>query len=315
VIPTGVLEQYLDEAGLTDNGRVPIYMDAPQEPEAGADDEGRTDRAEHELRSISWRLLEDLGVGIAAYNDPKAMHCLSPNQQMETFMVLEHARRDPRVKALVWTGTGTRAFCSGAALKGDQTVHVPRDVVKTYGARGMAPSGDWVLSAQVRAFWDFPKPLLFAVNGLAVGGGANIALASFGDLVFCSTKARFMYPFVKLGITPELGSSLVLPWLVGMSKAKEMMMLGNWFSADEALRLNLVNAVCSPEELLPRAVQTAAEIGTRHPTTLRLMKQIMNAPLRGQLDAVLKVENQALEESVRASGGFAKNSKLVNSKL
>jgi len=299
---------YLGEGGLTDNGRIPIYMDAIQESEAT--DEKRTDRAEHELRSISWRLLDDIGVGIAAYNDPKAMHCLSPNQQMETFMVLEHARRDSRVKVVVWTATGTRAFCSGAALKGDQTVHVPAEVIKAYAARGMAPKGDPGLSAQVKAFWDFPKPLLMAINGLAVGGGANIALASFGDLVFCSTKARFMYPFAKLGITPELGSSLVMPWLVGMSKAKEMMMLGKWFSADDALRLNLVNAVCSPEELLPLAVQTAADIALRNSTTLRLMKQIMNAPIRSQLDAVLEVENKAIKESIRASGGFAKNSKL-----
>merc|ERR1711971_1360969 len=101
--------------------------------------------------------------------------------------------------------------------------------------------------------------------------------AGFSDLVFCSTRARFMYPFARLGITPELGSSLVMPWLVGMSKAKEMMMLGKWFSAEEALRLNLVNAVCSPEELLPRAVRTAAKIATRNSTTLQLMKQIMNA--------------------------------------
>ena len=83
-----------------------------------------------------------------------------------------------------------------------------------------------VMARQTIAFWDFPKPLIMAVNGLAVGGGANIALANHADLVVCSSKARFKYPFSTLGLTPELGSSMLIPFVVGMAKAKEIMMLG-----------------------------------------------------------------------------------------
>ncbi|CAE8703689.1 unnamed protein product, partial [Polarella glacialis] len=215
-VPAGSFPEapaFLDEAGLSQNGSVLVYYGA-HEKEGVA----------YELKSIAWRLLEDVGVAIAAYNAPKSLHCLSPNQQMETFLVLEHAKRDPRVRALVWTGTGVKAFNSGMALKGDLKVQVPEEVVKAYGARGMAPEvGDLVLQSQTKAFWDFPKPLIMAVNGLAVGGGANIALASFGDMVLCSKEARFMYPFAKLGFTPELGSSMVMPFLIGMAKAKELM--------------------------------------------------------------------------------------------
>lgn len=293
------LSAFLSETGLPSNGTINVHL--------GEDGAERT----YALTSIAWRLLEDIGVGIAAYNTPKSLHCLSPQQQMETFLVLEHARRDPRVKALVWTGTGKRAFCSGAALKGDRSIHVAQDIVKAFKARGLAPtSDDMVLAKQTRAFWDFPKPIVMAVNGLAVGGGANIALVNFGDLVICSKTARFMYPFAKLGVTPELGSSFVLPWLVGMAKAKEMMMTGTWLGADEALRLNLVSQVCAPEELLPRAVALAAGMATVNPETMRLMKQVMNAPLREQLDSVLRREQQLFGEAVAASGGLQKNAKL-----
>ena len=145
-------------------------------------------------------------------------------------MVLEHAARDPEVKVLIWTATGERSFCSGAALKGAGPLHVPEAAATEYAKRRMMndlsdPSDSfWV--PLIMAFWDFPKPVVGAINGLGVGGGANIALANVMDLVICSTNSRFMYPFSTLGITPEMGSSLMMPYLVGMAKAKEMMMLG-----------------------------------------------------------------------------------------
>ena len=139
------------------------------------------------------------------------------------------------VESLVGTGCGDRAFSSGAALKGDGehfTVHIPPHVVDDYEKRKMVPQpstiqpADMVMARQTIAFWDFPKPLVMAVNGLAVGGGANIALANYADIVICSSTARFKYPFSTLGLTPELGSSSLIPFVVGMAKAKEMMMLG-----------------------------------------------------------------------------------------
>merc|ERR1719221_1628491 len=150
---------------------------------------------------------------------------------------------DDNVKVAIWTGEG-RSFNAGADLRGDKLIKIPKEIREKMLARKMGPvQGDFVLKNQTLAFWDFPKPSIVAVNGLAVGGAANIALANYHDIVICSSNARFMYPFPKLGFTPELGSSYMLPYIVGMAKAKEVFFLCDWFSAAQAKELNLVNQV------------------------------------------------------------------------
>ena len=87
------------------------------------------------------------------------------------------------------------------------------------------PDNDFALKALTLKFWDFSKPSVVAVNGLAVGGAANIALANYHDIVLSSTEGKFKYPFADLGLTPELGSSYMMPYLVGMTRAKVMRIL------------------------------------------------------------------------------------------
>lgn len=286
------LPNLLEADGL-ENGTVKLYYGKHAK-----------DGVEYQLQSILWRVLDN-GVAVAAYNTPKKLNSFAPNPMMETFVVLEHARRDKSVRVLIWTGTGPKAFSSGAAVKGaDPAVHVPIECVAEYSARGMAPSSDFVLDSMTRAFWDFPKPLIMAINGLAVGGAANIALCNFGDLILCSTSAKFMYPFAKLGFTPELGSSMMMPFLVGMAKAKELMMLGQWFSAEQAKDLGLVNEVLAPEKLMPRAVELAEELAKRNPETMTQMKKVLNLQLREKLDVVLKKEQEHIMASLKSLGGW-----------
>merc|ERR1719199_1984076 len=140
------------------------------------------------------------------------------------------------------------------------------------------------------AFWDFPKPSIAAINGLAVGGAANIAFANYHDLVICSTNARFMYPFPRLGFTPELGSSFMIPYQIGMARAKELMFLGDWISAEKAEAWGLVNAVVAPEQLMPEAMKLAERLVLFHPAPLKFAKKVLNDNMRAQLDSVLKVE-------------------------
>lgn len=190
-------------------------------------------------------------------------------------------------------------------MRGDRTVHVPQHAVADYSRRGMHSSPrDLVLGRQTIAFWDFPKPLIAAVNGLAVGGGANIALANHADLVICSTNASFKWPFSTLGLTPELGSSLVLPYLVGMARAKELMFRGEWLSATDAVTMGLANEVVEPDELMLRAVEVATDLTTRQQPALQLAKKVINHHLRKDLEEVLGLELETITESIKATGGL-----------
>mmetsp|Transcript_22227 Transcript_22227/g.48579 ORF Transcript_22227/g.48579 Transcript_22227/m.48579 type:complete len:320 (+) Transcript_22227:112-1071(+) len=303
VLPTvdeALLKPYMAAGGLPENGSVKVYFNAEGEP-AVPGKEG----AVHKLKQVSYQLFAEAGVAVVAFNSPKTLHCMSPGLVMETMLILEHMRRDSAVRAVVWTGTGTKAFCSGAAMGGDQSYGVDQDVVKAYDKRGLV-NDDIACTKLTKAFWDFPKPMIMAINGLAVGGGANMALANYGDVVFCSTNSKFMYPFARLGLTPELGSSQLIPFVVGMSKGKEMMFGADWFSAEEAVNWRLASAVCAPEELLPKAMAFAIKAAAVHPETARLIKKVMNSTLREKLDEVMKRENAVIMEAIDKSGSFLK---------
>merc|ERR1711988_749053 len=133
---------------------------------------------------------------------------------------------------------------------------------------------DPALKCLTLEFWDFPKPSICAVNGLAVGGAVNVAFANYHDLVISSTNGRFQYPFAKLGVTPELGSSRMIPMLVGMTRGKHMMMVGDWFSAEEAKEMGLLLEVTTPENLMPRAMEMAKDLASKNPDALRLSKKL-----------------------------------------
>lgn len=256
----------------------------------------------YELQTIKYELHPN-GVAVCTYNTPNSLNSLSQNQQWETYAILEHMTKDDNVRVAIWTGAGEKAFNSGADLK-DQKVFIPKEARPDMEARGMAPvKGDFVLAPMTKAFWDFPKPSIVAVNGLAVGGAANIALCNFHDLVICSTNARFMYPFPKLGFTPELGSSVMMPFTIGMARAKELMLLGDWLSAEKAEKWGLVNAVVAPDQLMTEAMKLAERLVMFHPEPLKLAKKVLNHHVRTQLDSILMVEQETIMASLTATGG------------
>lgn len=218
--------------------------------------------------------------------------------------MLEHMKRDDNVRVAIWTGSGDKAFNAGADLKFDTTQFVPEKARADYLSRNLGPkSGDWVLTNDTIAFWDFPKPSICAVNGMAIGGAANIALMNYHDLVICSENAKFMYPFPKLGFIPELGSSLMMPALVGTARAKEIFFLSDWFSAQKALELGLVNKVVKHEELMTVALSWAEKLVVLPPDALRLSKKVINSQFRNVLETTLRNEQTNFEEAFEKTGG------------
>lgn len=149
----------------------------------------------------------------------------------------------------------------------------------------------------------FPKPIVAAVDGPAIGLGTTVLLHC--DLIVASPAAKFRMPFVPLGIVPEFGSSLLLPMRVGWQRASEWLLLGDTFGADEALRAGLVNRVVPSDEVEPTAMAFAQALADRPPIAVRLTKELLRAPIRAELDATLQREGDLFVERIRSDEAVA----------
>mmetsp|Transcript_19976 Transcript_19976/g.39235 ORF Transcript_19976/g.39235 Transcript_19976/m.39235 type:complete len:300 (+) Transcript_19976:160-1059(+) len=280
-------------------------------------------KVEYNLQAFTFEMRVN-GVAIVRFATPKTLHALTAVSRQEMFILLEHCRRDVNVKVVVWTAQGERAFSSGASLGGSDKPDIPEDIFMEYGRRGLTPNlkTDNAFTRESRAFWDFPKPIIGAINGIAVGGGANIALCYF-DMVVCSTNAKFKWPFVDIGFTPELSSSLVLPFVVGPVRAKELIYTTDWLTAEKAESWGLINDVVSPVQLLPRTLEIADKLASKPANQLSISKKVLNYQLRQKLDEHLLMENEQIQLSINEFGGKdlfkslrnKKKPKAINSRL
>ena len=220
-------------------------------------------------------LLEPHGaVMVVRLNRPQVLNALSAPMVAEIASALEEIALDAALRCVVLTGSGSRAFAAGA------------DIAEMRG--GAAPDADAARSwARIAAF---PKPLIAAVNGLALGGGMELALIC--DLVIASETARFGQPEINLGIIPGAGGTQRLTKIVGKSLAMEMILNARMLSAEEALRVGLVSSVYPAETLLHNALKTAQQIAARAPLAVMAAKQSVNAALDLGLEAGLAVERE-----------------------
>lgn len=228
-------------------------------------------------------------------NKPDKLNALARNMIFEHYLVVEHCKRDDAVKALLWTGAG-RAFSSGADFI-DQTLDHDEEVCNGYEifgrgymrTEGSLVTTDMALKGLVTLMFNLEKPSVCAVNGIAVGGSANMALL-LHDFVLASDEARFKYPFTSLGLTPEVSSSYILPAIVGMPTAKKWIMLGDWFSAQEAKDAGLVLSVESAAELLPKAISLAERLA-EHSATIGLQKRVLHGNCYPRIGEAMDQEN------------------------
>ncbi len=155
----------------------------------------------------------------------------------------------------------------------------------------------------VESLSGFSKPLICAVNGVGLGFGATIL--GYADLVFMSSTARLRYPFTSLGVSPEAGSSYLLPQLVGRQNAAWLLMSSAWVDAGEALRMGLVWKVCEPAQLMVETRRYADVLASRPIQSLVAVKRTMTAPMQPAIVAASARENACFERLMGAEANAA----------
>lgn len=182
--------------------------------------------------------------------------------------VLGQLAEDPAVRVLVVTGAGTRAFCAGSDIKEFPAYMQPGEVV----AKKLAYENETYSKLD-----DFPKPTIAAINGLAYGGGLELAVCC--DLLVAGADVRLALPEVKLGVFPGSGGTARVPRRIGEGRAKEMMFTGDPIDAQTALAWGLVNRIAPPGQALAVALELAAVIAARPNRALQLCKRAVDLGL------------------------------------
>lgn len=223
------------------------------------------------------------GIAMLTLNRPEALNALSSELRAELVRRLRELAGDDEVRVVILTGAG-RAFSAGLDLKelgGEGRPSGP-------GSRAAPVAADGDVVAALRAL---PQPVIGAINGFAITGGFEIALAC--DLLIASSEARFADTHARVGVMPGWGLSQRLPRLVGLPRAKEISLTGNYVSAEEAERWGLVNRVVAPDQLLPTVRSLAQDMLSCDPDLLRGYKQVLDEGYATTLAEGLEVEQRA----------------------
>jgi enoyl-CoA hydratase len=218
-------------------------------------------------------------------NRPEAMNALSQALRRDLTSALREAGRDDSVRAVVLTGAGTRAFSAGLDLK---------ELSSDTSALGVDVAQDENLISAIEML---DKPIVGAVNGAAITGGFELALAC--DILIASPAARFADTHVRVGLLPNWGLSQKLSRIVGPSRAKELSLTGNFIDAATAERWGLVNRIVATEQLVDNAQAIAADMASADPAILRLYRSLIDDGLAMPFGEALRHE-QAV--SARVNG-------------
>ncbi len=215
-------------------------------------------------------------------NRPEKLNSITSPLATELLGLLAAAESDNAVRALVITGAG-RGFCAGQDLAEvttpDQSGQLPDfgEIVSRYN--------EVILKIQ-----GMSKPVVAAVNGVAAGAGANIALAA--DFVIASERASFVQSFIQIGLVPDSGGTFFLPRFVGLAKAKELTMLGDKLSASEAQQLGLIYRAVPDAEFATEVSALAARLAALPTRSLALIKAALHRSMENSLEAQLEVEKE-----------------------
>ena len=233
--------------------------------------------------SFLYALDSSAGVATVTLNRPERMNALTFEVYEELRSTFRALDTEPGVRSVVITGAG-KAFCSG----GD--VH---DIIGALLRRGPAELLDFtrLTCSLVLAIRECPRPVIAALNGTAAGAGAVIAAAC--DVRIAATSARIAFLFTKVGLAgADMGAAWLLPRIVGLGRATELLMTGDFITADEALRIGLYNRVVADGEALDAATALATQLGRGPSQALGITKDALNREANMDLHAALDAEAQ-----------------------
>lgn len=222
----------------------------------------------------------EAGIVTITFNRPKALNALNTALLEELSHALDQIAADENLRVLVLTGAGEKAFVAGADITELATFNSLR-------AKNFAQNGHQIL----QKLQELPIAVIAAVNGFALGGGTEIAVAC--DFIYASENAKFGQPEINLGLIPGFGGTQRLPRLIGKNMAKELIFTGKMISATEAQQTGLVNKVVPPETLMDEVMKTAREIASKGKVSLRAAKQAINRGMDVDLSTACDIEIDA----------------------
>lgn len=233
-------------------------------------------------------LTKDSGVAVIRLNSPKTMNSLDDVLFTELQEATYDVSADDKIGAVILTGSG-RAFCAGGDLNRFAEGFTPEE-----GYNYMKAFTPWV-----KVFAGMAKPTIASVNGYAVGAGFCIAMQA--DMIIASSEAKFGMAFANVGLIPDLGGLYILPRLVGLQKAKELVFTGRNISAYEAKDIGIVNTVVDPDKLDAESFALAKQLSNGPRVAHRIAKLLINSSVNMTLDQLLEQESLVQSQCIQTA--------------
>lgn len=227
------------------------------------------------------------GIALLTFNRPKALNALNSSLLEELSTALDSISQDETIRVLILTGAGEKSFIAGADITEIATL-------TPLGAKKFAQFGQSIISK----LQGLAIPVIAAVNGFALGGGCEMALAC--DFIYASEKAIFGLPEITLGVIPGFGGTQRLPRLVGTNKALEMNLVGDAIGAEEAYDFGLVNRTVVDHELLDTALAWGRKLAEQAPIAVEQIKRVSGA---GDLDEGIEAEKAGFAAAFGSEDG------------
>ncbi|HEU4433939.1 MAG TPA: enoyl-CoA hydratase-related protein [Pyrinomonadaceae bacterium] len=227
-------------------------------------------------------------VCVLTLNRPERLNALT----VETANDFKAAVRDAlkkEARAIVLTGSG-RAFCAGGDLRAMQEMATNEGRLEAFFDEPLR-----ILNEAILLIRQTPVPFIAAVNGVASGGGCNLALAC--DLVIAAESAKFNQAFIKIGLVPDCGGTFILPRLVGLKKAAELMFTGDLITAQQAVQMGMINSVVADTELMAQVMSIAERLAQSPTSAIAQIKRLLDASAVNDYGAQLDLEREAQIEA------------------